>query len=92
MVEYLNQELLQSAFSTMKGFTQALNSATHGDPLGARWNVVSGAEGVPVFPVSKNLRSPQLADEICAEVTPWLAATMGIMNAAFGQTAAQKPN
>ena len=38
-----------------------------------------------MFPVSKNLSSPYLADEICAEVIPWLAATMGIMSAAFGQ-------
>ena len=26
-----------------------------------------------------------LADEICADVIPWLVATMGIMCAAFGQ-------
>jgi hypothetical protein len=92
MVEYLNMELLQGTFPTMKGFTHDLNSATHGDPLSAQWNVVLGASGVPAFPVSKNLCSPQLADEICAEVIPWLAATMGIMSAAFGQEAAPKPN
>lgn len=85
MVEYLNKELLQGAFASLKGFTHELNSATHGDPLSAQWNVVLRDDGAPVFPVSKNLSSPQLADEICAEVIPWLAATMGIMSAAFGQ-------
>ncbi len=94
MIEYLNQELPRGAYASLKGFTHELNSATHGDPLSAQWNVVLREDGAPVFPVSKNLSSPQLADEICAEVIPWLAATMGIMSAAFGQepTASGKPN
>ncbi|MGO9273865.1 MAG: DUF5677 domain-containing protein [Terriglobia bacterium] len=93
MVEYLNEKLLDGKFASMKGFTQDFNSATHGDPLSAKWNVVL-SEGVPVFLVSKNLGSPQLADEICAEAVPWLAATMGMMSAAFGQEegASGKPN
>jgi hypothetical protein len=85
MVEYLNKEILESEFAAVKGFTHELNSATHGDPLSAKWNVVLREDGAPVFPVSKNLSSPQLADEICAEVIPWLAAATGIMNHAFGQ-------
>jgi len=84
MVEYLNEEMLHGHFQSMKGFTHDLNSATHGDPLSARWNVVL-RDGVPVFLPSKNLGSPGLADEICAETIPWLAATMGIMSAAFGE-------
>jgi hypothetical protein len=84
MVEYLNDQLLKGAFPSMKGFTHDLNSATHGDPLSAKWNVVL-RDGVPVFLPSKNLQSPGLADEICAETIPWLAATMGIMTAAFGK-------
>jgi hypothetical protein len=92
MMEYLNKELLHDRFQTTKGFTHDLNSATHGDPFSAQWNVVLGVGGVPVFPVSKNLCSPQLVDEICAEVIPWLAATMGIMSAAFGQEEIPKPN
>jgi len=94
MVEYLNRELLKDKCGSLKGFAHELNSATHGDPLSAKWNVILREDGAPVFPVSKNLSSPQLADEICAEVIPWLAATMGIMSAAFGQeaTAPGKPN
>lgn len=94
MVEYLNKELLQDKFASLKGFAHELNSATHGDPLSAKWNVILRQDGAPVFPVSKNLSSPGLADEICAEVIPWLAATTGIMSAAFGQeaTASGKPN
>jgi len=84
MADYLNEKLLQGRFPSMKGFSQAFNSATHGDPFSAQWNVVLH-DGVPVFPVSKNLCSPELADEICAEAIPWLASTVGMMSAAFGQ-------
>jgi hypothetical protein len=95
MVEYLNQELLQQdAMGIPKGFARELNSATHGDPFSAQWNVLLNEDSIPVHPVSKNLSSPQLADEICLDVIPWLAATMGIMSAAFGQIAdtSGKPN
>ncbi|MGB9103446.1 MAG: hypothetical protein WCC59_01700, partial [Terriglobales bacterium] len=84
MMEYLNDRLLEGKVASMKGFTAGYNSATHGDPLSARWNVVL-RQGLPVFLVSKNLASPALADEICAEAIPWLAATMGMMSAAFGE-------
>jgi hypothetical protein len=85
MMEYLNQQLLQGKYASLKESTNALNSATHGDPLSARWNVVLRDDGAPVFLPSKNITSPQLADEICADVIPWVVATMGIMCAAFGQ-------
>ena len=39
----------------------------------------------PCFFLPRNLQSPGLADEICAETIPWLAATMGMMSAAFGK-------
>jgi hypothetical protein len=92
MAEYLNNQLLQGKYPNLKGFTHNLNSAIHGDPFSAKWNVVLSAGGVPVFPVSKNLCSPQLADDICSEVIPWLASTMGIMSAAFEREAGQKPS
>ena len=83
MVEYLNEHFLSSRLATVKGFTHELNSATHGDPLSARWNVVVREDGAAVFLTSKNLNSPGLADEICAETIPWLATTMGIMSRVF---------
>jgi hypothetical protein len=83
MMEYIHRQLPgDSVFP--KGATHALNSATHGDPFSARWNVVLREDGAPVFLPSKNLSSPDLADEICVEAIPWVAATMGIMSAAFG--------
>jgi hypothetical protein len=85
MVECLNSTLSEGALQSMKGFTHALNIATHGDPLSAQWNVVLREDAVPVFLPSKNLQSLGLADETCAETIPWLAATMGMMSAAFGK-------
>lgn len=85
MLEYLNQHLLNGKYAALKGATHDLNSATHGDPFSARWNIVMLDGGTPAFPSSKNLTSPGLADEICAEAIPWLAATMGMMSAAFGR-------
>ena len=84
MFENLNERLLGGAYSSVRGFTHDFNSATHGDPLSARWNIVL-RDGIPVFLASKNLHSPELADEICAEVIPWLASAMGMMGAAFLQ-------
>ena len=84
MFENLNERLLGGVYPSVKGFTHDFNSATHGDPLSARWNVVL-RDGVPVFLASKNLHSPELADEICAEAIPWLASAMGMMSAAFLQ-------
>jgi hypothetical protein len=84
MFESLNEKLLGGLYPSMKGFTHDFNSATHGDPLSARWNVVL-RDGVPVFLASKNLNSPELADEVCAEAIPWLASAMGMMSAAFLQ-------
>lgn len=88
MMEYLSEQLTSGRFNSMRGITHALNSATHGDPLSARWNVIIREDGIPVFPASKNLSSPELADEICAEIIPWLAATMGMMAAGFGSDTA----
>lgn len=85
MVDWLNENVLNRPVPSVKGFTHAMNSATHGDPMSAQWNVIINDAGKPVFLASKNLHSPQLADEICAETMPWIAATMGIMSHAFGE-------
>jgi Family of unknown function (DUF5677) len=88
MFENLNEKLLGGAYPSVKGFTADFNSATHGDPLSARWNIVV-RDHVPVFLPSKNVESPQLADEICAETIPWLASTMGMMSAGFPELKAR---
>jgi hypothetical protein len=82
MLEGLGDKLLGKHTNFPKGATASWNSATHGDPFSARWNVTY-IDGKPLFPVSKNLTASAVVDEICAEVIPWLAAMMGMMGAAF---------
>jgi hypothetical protein len=89
MIENLNEKLQKGPVASLKGITHELNSATHGDPLSAKWNVVLRDDGLPAFLPSKNLKSPGLADEICAETIPWLATTMVVMGEAFGQEEAK---
>lgn len=84
MLEYLNRTKLSGKYASLDRITRDLNSATHGDPFSAKWNIVM-RQGAPVFLPSKNLQSPGLADEICAETIPWLAITMKVMSFAFGQ-------
>lgn len=81
MLDALGEKVLNERFP--KGATWHLNSATHGDPFSAQWNLLN-IDGKTAFPVSKNLHQPALVDEICAEAIPWLASTMGMMGAAFG--------
>jgi hypothetical protein len=81
MLEGIGERLLNELVP--KGATRDWNSATHGDPFSAQWNVLN-IDGKAAFPVSKNLDHPALVDEICAEAIPWLACTMGMMGAAFG--------
>jgi hypothetical protein len=89
MIEAIYEKVQKGSLTSLKGITRDLNSATHGDPLSAKWNVVLRDDGVPVFLPSKNLKSPGLADEICAETIPWLAATMEVMSEAFGEQEAE---
>lgn len=85
MLEGIGERLLSERVP--KGTTHDWNSATHGDPFSAQWNVLN-INGKAAFPVSKNLQHPALVDEICAEAIPWLASTMGMMGAAFGDKTA----
>lgn len=85
MLEYLNRTKMKQKYTSLDGITHELNSATHGDPFSARWNVALSDSGKAVFLASKNLHAPGLADEICAETIPWLAVAMVVMSAAFGQ-------
>jgi hypothetical protein len=84
MLERIGERLLNDRIRFPKAGTRDWNSATHGDPLSARWNIAN-FDGVIAFPVSKNLKAPEVVDEVCAEVIPWLASTAGMMGAAFGE-------
>jgi hypothetical protein len=63
--------------------TAPMNSLLHSKPDSAPWNLVQ-LEGESLgHAVSKILDRPELCDELCANVIPWLADVQGMMVAYF---------
>lgn len=53
---------------------QMFNHLTHGDPVGAGFNLVETDDGLPGFGMGKALNEPELCDLVCEQVLAWLAA------------------
>jgi hypothetical protein len=64
--------------------TAAMNSLTHGKPDSAWWNLVVVGDDSVGHAVSKILDRPDLCDDLCADVIPWLATVLGLMAKYFG--------
>jgi hypothetical protein len=63
--------------------TASMNTLLHGRPDSAQWNLVPmGAEGIG-HAVSKILNRPQLCDDICGNLIPWIVVVHGMMAAYF---------
>lgn len=63
--------------------TSSMNSLLHAKPDSALWNLVSLSEGRFGHAVSKILYRPELCDDLCANVIPWIAVVQGMMAAYF---------
>jgi len=63
--------------------TAAMNSLLHAKPDSAPWNLISLGQGGVGHAVSKILNRPELCDDLCANVIPWLAVVQGMMAAYF---------
>ena len=63
--------------------TSAMNSLLHAKPDSARWNTVPLGQNGVGHAVSKILNRPELCDELCADVIPWLAVIQSMMAAYF---------
>ena len=75
----------QQRESAIRGsdLTAAMNSLLHAKPDSAPWNLVPlGKDGVG-HAVSKILNRPELCDDLCANVIPWLVVIQGMMAAYF---------
>lgn len=66
-----------------RDFTASMNSLLHGKPDSAPWNLVPLGEDGLGHAVSKILNRPELCDELCANVMPWIAVVQGMMAAYF---------
>ncbi len=63
--------------------TASMNSLLHAKPDSASWNLVSMGEKGLGHAVSKILNSPELCDDLCANVIPWVAVVQSMMAAYF---------
>lgn len=63
--------------------TAAMNSLLHAKPDSAPWNLVSLGEKGVGHAVSKILNRPELCDDLCANVIPWLVVIQAMMAAYF---------
>lgn len=70
---------------TVRGrdLTAPMNSLLHAKPDSAPWNLVSMGEKGLGHAVSKILNRPELCDDLCANVIPWVAVVQGMMGAYF---------
>ena len=63
--------------------TASMNSLLHAKPDSAPWNLVSlGGDGVG-HAVSKILDRPELCDDLCANVLPWVFVVQAMVNSYF---------
>jgi len=67
--------------------TASMNSLLHAKPDSAPWNLVSMGEKGLGHAVSKILNRPELCDDLCANVIPWVAVVQGMMAAYFSDEA-----
>lgn len=63
--------------------TASMNSLLHAKPDSAPWNLVSMGDDGFGHAVSKILDRPELCDDLCQNVIPWLALVAGMMEAYF---------
>ena len=75
----------QQRDSAVRGsdLTAAMNSLLHAKPDSAPWNLVSLGENGVGHAVSKILNRPELCDDLCANIIPWLAVIQAMMAAYF---------
>ncbi len=83
MFEEINNK--EQSNMDVKGYelTASLNSLVHGKPDSAPWNSVVMGDGKFGHTPSKMLASPELCDELCADILPWLTIIPAMICAYF---------
>lgn len=69
--------------------TKAMNSLVHGKPDSAPWNFVLSEEGSFAHASAKILSRPDLCDNLCGNVIPWLTIVPSMMNHYFPNAASR---
>lgn len=66
-----------------RDITATMNSLLHAKPDSAPWNLVPLGDTAVGHAVSKILNLPDLCDDVCANVIPWLVVVQAMMAAYF---------
>jgi len=92
MFEAIQEKQQHTSRVRGKDLTAAMNSLLHSKPDSAAWNLVPLAGGTGVgHAVSKILARPDLCDELCANVIPWLVVIQAMMAAYFPDARPARP-
>lgn len=83
MFDAIQEKWEQNPRVAGRDLTASMNSLLHAKPDSAPWNLVSIGEDRVGHAVSKILNRPDLCDELCANVIPWVAVVQGMMAAYF---------
>ena len=83
MFDAIQAEWGQASRIPGKDLTASMNSLLHGRPDSAWWSLIPLADESIGHAPSKILNRPDLCDDICADVIPWLAVVQAMMNAYF---------
>lgn len=83
MFEVIQRCHQRSEFVKGGDLTAQMNSLTHGKPDSAPWNLISLGGNDVGHAVSKILNRPELCDDLCAKVIPWLVVIQAMMSAYF---------
>jgi hypothetical protein len=83
MFDAIQAKLEHSPKIPGRDLTAQMNSLLHAKPDSAPWNMVLLGESGVGHAVSKILNRPDLCDDLCVNVIPWLAAVIGMMTTYF---------
>lgn len=67
--------------------TASMNSLVHAKPESSYLNLVTINEKMVGYSASKIINNPNLCDELCSEVIPWIAVVQSMMAAYFNHRA-----
>jgi hypothetical protein len=83
MFDAIQAHLKRDSLVRGRDLTASMNSLLHAKPDSAPWNLVELGEKGIGYAVSKILNRPDLCDDLCADVIPWVVVVQGMMAAYF---------
>jgi len=83
MLEEIQIKLERDEFVKGHIITEKWNSIVHGKPDSAIWNFIFTEKGQLAHASSKIIDRPDLCDDLCANVIPWIAIVLSMMVSFF---------